>query len=225
MPSLTRGRSTTIELKAGETLSLSAGGTIIGTDGAISHDFTQWPMTLGAFSVATDFIINAVTSDIDYTVTNSLQQTVRFEYYDTESDLPEAGSESVIYRTHEGAFIWNEVNGTYVSPEDALSVPLLAESGEPVVSGDPVIGQTLSTTNGDWLNRPTLFTYQWWTDAVEGDPGEEAAEIEGATGNTLVLDEGLDGYEIYCEVLASNAVGDAEAEAGSNVVGPVTDGE
>ncbi len=32
----------------------------------------------------------------------------------------------------------------------------------PAISGTPTVGQTLSTTNGNWTNSPTSFTYQWY---------------------------------------------------------------
>lgn len=31
----------------------------------------------------------------------------------------------------------------------------------PVVSGTALTGQTLSVTNGTWVNTPTSYSYQW----------------------------------------------------------------
>jgi hypothetical protein len=218
MPRLNRNNATTIQLTAGERISLTAGGTIIGA--GLAYDFTQWALTLGPFNKPIDFVINAMTGDIEYTISNETQQAVRFEHYVDEAALPAIGSESVIYRTQEGAFIWSDQMGAYYAMADALNVPVLAAGeSDPVVSGSTVAGQTLTCTTGDWLYRPTSYAYQWWTDALDEEP---AAEIEGATASTLLIDAALEDYDIYCEVLATNAVGDAEAVAQSNTVGPVT---
>jgi hypothetical protein len=81
----------------------------------------------------------------------------------------------------------------------------------PVVSGEPTVGETLSTTNGLWTGYPLpTFTYQWRADSVD---------IVGETNNTLLLTSGELGAFIDCVVTATNSEG--TASQASNSVGPV----
>lgn len=80
----------------------------------------------------------------------------------------------------------------------------------PTISGTPQSGQTLSVTNGTWLNSPTGFTYQCYADGVP---------ISGATASTFLLTSSQVGATITWVVTASNVNGSAAAT--SNAVGPV----
>ena len=72
----------------------------------------------------------------------------------------------------------------------------------PVASGTATVGNTLSVTNGTWLNTPTSYTYQWKRDTVA---------IESATNATYVLVEDDAGTSITCTVTAINAAGSTAA--------------
>ena len=51
---------------------------------------------------------------------------------------------------------------TQVAPQTLL--PLLPENTVlPVITGTPSSGQTLSGSDGTWLNSPSSFTYQWYS--------------------------------------------------------------
>jgi hypothetical protein len=80
----------------------------------------------------------------------------------------------------------------------------------PLVSGTEEVGQTLSVTDGTWLNSPTSYTYQWKINNVN---------IAGATGNTYLIEPLDEGSNIKCTVTAGNAGGDTPAD--SNTVGPI----
>lgn len=76
----------------------------------------------------------------------------------------------------------------------------------PVVTGNAIVGQTLSTTNGTWTNSPSIFSYQWY---------RGASPIGGATNSTYVLVSADMGQNIKCNVTASNGL---SANADSNTL-------
>jgi hypothetical protein len=79
----------------------------------------------------------------------------------------------------------------------ALSAPVCVDI--PVITGSPVIGQTLSGSQGVWDAEPTpTFTYQWL---------RSGADIPGATGLTYTLVAADDGHAIEIEVFATNSQG------------------
>jgi hypothetical protein len=81
----------------------------------------------------------------------------------------------------------------------------------PVVSGNPVVGQALFTTNGTWTGNPTQAAYQW---------RRNGTNIVGATNTTYTLVAADDNAPaINCSVTATNAEGSGSAV--SNAVGPI----
>jgi hypothetical protein len=81
----------------------------------------------------------------------------------------------------------------------------------PVVSGSPIVGSTLSTTNGVW-DQADSFTYRWFRGVTA---------IVGATNSTYAL-QGADlGQSISSEVTATNV--DGSTAAPSNAIGPIRD--
>ncbi|MEI9966147.1 MAG: hypothetical protein WDN67_00500 [Candidatus Moraniibacteriota bacterium] len=84
----------------------------------------------------------------------------------------------------------------------------------PLITGTPLVGETLSVSNGTWTNTPTSYTYQWKRD------GED---IDGETENTYVLTEDDFNAMISCVVTATNAEGSGEAE--SEETGPISEQE
>ena len=79
----------------------------------------------------------------------------------------------------------------------------------PAVTGTAQVGQVLTTTNGTWLNSPTL-TRQWF---AGGQP------IAGATGTTYTVLAGDVGKTINVVVTGISTNGTQTAT--SNSVGPV----
>lgn len=95
----------------------------------------------------------------------------------------------------------------------------------PVVTGTTIVGNTLSTTNGTWVNSPTSYTYQWQRNGT--------TNIGGATSSTYVLTTSDIGFTINCRVTATNSVGSSSASSNStaaitsppvNTVAPVVSG-
>ena len=66
----------------------------------------------------------------------------------------------------------------------------------PEFTGSPVVGETLSVTQGEWSgDNPITFKYQWYSDGVA---------INWATEPSFTLTTEELGREIYCEVIAEN---------------------
>jgi hypothetical protein len=104
-------------------------------------------------------------------------------------------------------------------PAAAWAIGEPQNTSPPAVSGEPVVGQTLTTSNGSWSSTPPLpesYAYQW----IRCTPG--CAEIPGATGQTYTVGEVDRGTTLKSRVTASNAAGSGSAE--SNAVGPVAGG-
>lgn len=81
----------------------------------------------------------------------------------------------------------------------------------PVVSGTPKNGQTLTTSNGTWLNAPTSYTYVWLRNGLP---------ISGATSQTYVAASADIGTMIVAQVTGVNANGTDVAQ--SAAIGPVS---
>ncbi|TIN09787.1 LamG-like jellyroll fold domain-containing protein [Mesorhizobium sp.] len=73
----------------------------------------------------------------------------------------------------------------------------------PVVSGNAVVGSTLTATTGTWLNGVDSFAYQWKADGTN----------VGSNQNTYVPVSGDVGKVITVEVTASNAGGSTPASS------------
>ncbi len=85
----------------------------------------------------------------------------------------------------------------------------------PTITGDAVLGQTLTAHPGQIVPTPTQVGYQWYADDTA---------IPGATGTTLEITEDLLGTVISVAVTAARA-GYDDASATSDPFGPVTTGQ
>jgi len=79
--------------------------------------------------------------------------------------------------------------------------------GAPVVTGTATTGDTLSTSNGSWLDSPSSYTYQWQRCS------SGCLNIGGATGSTYTLQAADVGDTVRAVVTASNSGGSASADS------------
>jgi len=89
-------------------------------------------------------------------------------------------------------------------------------TGEPVVSGQTVQGQTLTTTNGSFSGTtPMTFQYRWLRCDTTGggNNGINCDTIAGETRNSYVLSAADVGHTIRSRVIATNADGSASANS------------
>ena len=90
-----------------------------------------------------------------------------------------------------------------------------ANIGLPQVSGQAVVGQQLSTTDGSWSGTAATFSYQWRSCA-----SGSCSDIENATGSTYTLTTNELGEMLEVVVTATNTAGSASAT--SDPTAPVT---
>lgn len=92
----------------------------------------------------------------------------------------------------------------------------------PKVLGDPIVGETLTVSDGEWAYEPsyiipTGYAYQW----SSSEDNVTFTPIAGETTYTYTIVEGDIGNYINCTVAATNTYG--TLAVGSTSVGPVTD--
>jgi len=92
-------------------------------------------------------------------------------------------------------------------------------TGQPVVSGTAVPGETLTVSNGTWTGSPTSFSYQWLQCT---GAGAACTAIPGATGKTYNV-RFVDVYSsLRADVTAKNANGSTTRRSTkSDIVVPV----
>ena len=90
--------------------------------------------------------------------------------------------------------------------------PVPQNTTAPVVSGQAVQGQQLTTSNGSWSNGPTSYAYKWQDCDASG---ASCSNISGATSSSYVLGSGDVGHTIRSVVTASNAGGSASPASSS----------
>jgi hypothetical protein len=87
----------------------------------------------------------------------------------------------------------------------------------PTISGDAIVGSTLTADRGTWSDQNATFSYAWLR--CQGEGQGSCSAIDGADGTTYVLTGDDVGFRVEVTVTASNAGGSSSAD--SNLVGPV----
>jgi hypothetical protein len=91
---------------------------------------------------------------------------------------------------------------------------------KPAISGSPVVGGTLSVSNGSWSPSPTSYGRQWQQCDANGG---SCTNIAGATGQTYGVRSGDAGHRLRALVTARTSSGSTiVASAASAVVGGTT---
>jgi hypothetical protein len=82
----------------------------------------------------------------------------------------------------------------------------------PSITGTAVVGDVLSASQGDWLNNPTNYGYQW---ERCNSAGASCNAIAGATGKTYTLTQADAGSRFVVVATASNAGGPGSSASSS----------
>src|SRR6266852_6581513 len=86
----------------------------------------------------------------------------------------------------------------------------------------PFVGDKLTTTNGQWSDSPTGYTYQWQRCDATGDR-QNCVPIVGATSQSYTVQTNDVGHTLDAVVTATNTYGSASASTnGSGVVADAT---
>ena len=105
-----------------------------------------------------------------------------------------------------------------VTYEGRFAIPLPPRNtGIPIATGAPLVGEVLSVSTGSWANDATSESYQW--QQCQDAAGANCENVVGALGSTYLLSVGDLGKAIRAVVTASNQAG--EAEAMSEPAGPI----
>ena len=97
--------------------------------------------------------------------------------------------------------------------------PVLAHNVvKPHVSGDALVGATLSATAGEWAGAPDAYAFQWRHCLPAACV---PTQIAGATAATYVAGAGDVGQLVYATVAAHNAGGWSASVVADNTIGPI----
>ncbi len=108
--------------------------------------------------------------------------------------------------------------GAAISYDDPPATNTPAISANPVATGTPNIGETVSSTTGTWTNTPTSYAYLW----QKSSNGTTGWTTTSVTTSTLFVTAPYLALYLRCKVTASNADGNS-IPAYTNVLGPVED--
>jgi hypothetical protein len=106
----------------------------------------------------------------------------------------------------------NNSGSVFAQSSNSAEVPPAispSDTERPEVFGMPIVGETLSCSQGVWNGQPMpTYTFQWLRDG---------AEIRAATANSYVVKSEDRGHTLSCVVTATNVNGHAEATSGHSV--------
>lgn len=116
--------------------------------------------------------------------------------------------------------------GAIASTGNAATAAAPAASGEPQLTGDVIVGSTLTASNGTWSNNPASFAYQWVRCPVSGgaSDGSDCAAVAGATASSYTLTAADGGFRMRVRVTATNADGSATVASNATATVPASTG-
>jgi hypothetical protein len=184
---------TTVTPTAGATLSGKvtwqvnvSGGSVARVDFAIDGA-TKWSQT------SSPYLYGGATGSLDTAaLTNGLHTLTATAYPATGKGAPAKSSVAVTVS-----------NGVSAVPP-TWSLP-------PAISGNAVIGQTLTTSTGSWTGTaPIAYAYQWFRC---DSSGANCSSIAGASTSSYVLSASDQGSTLRSRVTASNSAGSASSQS------------
>jgi Carboxypeptidase regulatory-like domain len=93
--------------------------------------------------------------------------------------------------------------GSTPATSNAVHIPAKpVNTTPPSLSGTPAVGEELSCSNGTWEYSPEFYARAWYRGTIP---------IGGATGTTYTVQAADQGYNITCEVTATNTDGSTAA--------------
>ena len=90
-------------------------------------------------------------------------------------------------------------------------------TGAPTISGDAVVGETVTSTTGNWTGNPAPDYTRQWQRSSNGTSGW--SNISGETGTSYDLDEADEDQYVRVQVTATNSEGSNTAS--SAALGPI----
>lgn len=134
--------------------------------------------------------------------------------------------QSVLRRTGRGVFAMGVTTAIVLSLAvvagvgSAASQAAPTNAGEPVISGDAVVGSTLTATQGTWSGSPTSFAFQWLRCPGSGgnSDGSDCAVVGGATTQAYVVSSSDVDSRLRVRVTASNADGSAASVSNASAL-------
>ena len=100
--------------------------------------------------------------------------------------------------------------GTVTQPSGSQPQMTGNPTNLPAVSGNAVVGDTLSVTSGTWANSPSSYSYEW-----EDCVGSSCSSISGATGSSYTAQASDVGHSLGVLVTATNRSGRAPRVVGT----------
>jgi hypothetical protein len=96
------------------------------------------------------------------------------------------------------------VVGVSAATAGAQAAAAPGNTSAPVISGQPYVGKTLTSSTGGWQNAPASYSYQW----VRCDKnGNHCGQISGATSNTYTPTSADVNHTLQSWVAATNSGG------------------
>lgn len=176
----------------------------------ISDDIAQVLCNTG---LAADLVVvaDAIQATKDFIIqTELLKDTVDIEINASLQNLGAAGSDIAnvtgvpftVDTTNIDSFNSSIENGALEATTEAANTLLAMNPPEntalPVITGDLVVGSTLTVSSGTWSGMELTYEYLWYRNETP---------IWAATTNTYILTAADEGSVITCHVQASNDVG------------------
>jgi len=179
------------------------GQTLTGTDGTWSNAPTsfayQWmrcPASGGAADASDCAAIGGATTTAYVLAAGDVGSRLRFRVTATNADGSTAAASNAT----------DTVTATAPGPPNTQL---------PTISGQAVVGQALTATQGTWTGTGLTFAYQWRRCDTAG---AQCTDISGATATTYTLVAADNGRTIRIEVTAKNATGETTVASAQTAV-------